>query len=82
MKLNNLQQRVRKASRTIKRLKKKSAKVTAKQGVCLDDETNSDLKTIVTENHESIMNQYPKDTFLSLFWQQQHEAMSKDPKGA
>ena len=55
--------------------------MTARQGLCLDEETNSDLKTIITENHDSIMNQHPKDTFLSLFWQQQYEAMSKDPKG-
>ena len=38
---------------------------TSKQGVQLDDETDNDLKAIVVEHHDSVMDKHPKDSFLS-----------------
>ena len=54
---------------------------TAKSGVCLDDGMHDDLKTIIKEEEKNVLELYPKDSFLHLFWKHQKEALSKKPKG-
>ena len=41
----------------------------AKNGVNSDDDESDDLKTIMTEEEKSVLEQYPKGSFLHLFWQ-------------
>ena len=60
---------------------RKIEEVTAKNGVSLDDGMSDDLKTIIIEEEKGVLEQYPKDSFLHLFWQHQKEALSKNPKG-
>ena len=50
-------------------------------GVCLNSELNSDLEEVVKQEDHNVMERYPKDSFLYLFWQQQKEALTKNPKG-
>ena len=49
--------------------------------ICLDNEMSGDLEKIVKDEDKHVMEMYPKDSFLRLFWQQQKEALSKNPKG-
>ena len=43
----------------------------------MDKETSSDLKQIMDENNNQIEEQFPKDSFMYLFWRQQREAVAK-----
>ena len=47
------------------------------EGQQMDEETSSDLKQIMDENNNQIEAQYPKDSFMYLFWRQQREAVAK-----
>ena len=79
--LRELQQKHRLDQKRITRLNEKLAELTAKNGVCLDDAMNGDLEKIVKDEDKHVMEMYPKESFLRLFWQQQKEALSKNPKG-
>ena len=47
----------------------------------MNSELNSDLEEVVKQEDHNVMERYPKDSFLYLFWQQQKEALTKNPKG-
>ena len=69
------------SQKRIVRLTKTFEELTARSGVCLDDGMSNYLKTIIKEEDKSVLELYPKDSFLYLFWQHQKEALSKTPKG-
>lgn len=69
------------SQRKIARLTRRIDEQTAVSGVRLDDGMNDDLKTIIKEEEKGVLERYPKDSFLYLFWQHQKEALSKNPKG-
>lgn len=79
--IKELQHKNRMSQKRIARLTRKIEEQTAKSGVCLDDGMNDDLKTIIREEEKDVLELYPKDSFLHLFWQHQKEALSKNPKG-
>ena len=51
------------------------------EGEQIDKETSLDLKQIMEENNKQIEAQYPRDSFMYLFWKQQREALGKDLMG-
>ena len=53
----------------IARLTQKIEELTAKNGGNSDNDESDDLKTIMTEEEKSVLEQYPKGSFLHLFWQ-------------
>ena len=59
------------AHKRIARLTKGFEELTNKNGVCLDDAMGEDLKTIIKEEEKSVLEQYPMNSFLHLFWQHQ-----------
>ena len=80
-KIKQLQHTNRMSQKRIVRLTQRFEELTARSGVCLDDGMSNDLKTIIKEEDKSVLELYPKDSFLYLFWQHQKEALSKNPKG-
>ena len=48
---------------------RKREELTVKNGVNLGDDVSDDLKTIMIEEEKSVLEQYPKGSFLHLFWQ-------------
>ena len=80
MRLQELQQKNRLAQKRITRLTEKLAEISAKDGVSLDNEMNTDLDVIMKEEEKSVIDNHPKDSFLRLFWEQQKEALSKNPQ--
>ena len=57
---------------------KKIEEVSEVNGVYLDDEAHDDVKQLVTSSESSnFLTISQKDSFPSLFWQQQVEAASK-----
>ena len=66
----------------ITRLTTKMEELTANSGVNLDDDLNDDLiKTMMTEEEKSVLEQHPEGSFLHLFWKHQKEALCRNPKG-
>ena len=79
--LRELQHKNRASQKRITRLTEKLAEMTARNGVCLDDAMSGDLEKIMKDEDQNVIEKYPKDSFLRLFWEQQKEALSKHPKG-
>lgn len=79
--INELQHKQRLLTRKVSYLSKKLTEITAEYGVCLDNETNRDLETVMRQQDEHVTDRYPKDSFLYLFWQQQKEALKTNAKG-
>eukprot|EP00731_Ephydatia_muelleri_P003718 Em0001g3718a len=73
--LKQLRKEYRKTSFTIRRLKEKIRQSCDMQGTTVGEELHKDLKAI-TEMPETtkIIQDLPKDSFLSIFWQQQLES--------
>ena len=73
--LKHLRKEYRKTSFTIRRLKEKIQQSCDMQGTTVGEELHKDLKAI-TEMPETtkIIQDLPKDSFLSIFWQQQLES--------
>lgn len=65
-------------TKQLDRLKKKIEEVTETNGVSLDEQSHEDFKRLVTSSESSqFFDSLPKDSFQSIFWQQQVEAASK-----
>ena len=66
------------ANRQIKTLDARLLNDYEERGVQLDISThNVFLASIMEENHQRIINEYPNDTFQHLFWKTQWEAIRK-----
>ena len=61
----------------VSRLKTKLDSVIQAHGVVLDEATSSDLSQIMTDEEKKPGDIFPSESFRSLFWQQQKEAVSK-----
>ena len=79
--LRELQRKNHQQQNHIARLREKLAELTEKNGVYLDQTMNNDLEKIVKEEDKAVMDRYPKDSFLQIFWQHQKEALTKHPNG-
>ena len=75
--MKQLHQNNRKAHRRIARLEEKLRERIELEGEQVDELTSTDLKQIMEENDRGIEAQYPKDSFMYLFWKQQREALAK-----
>eukprot|EP00731_Ephydatia_muelleri_P004466 Em0002g642a len=76
--LIQLRKEFKKQSVYLRRLKMKISQSCEAIGVVVDDSLHSDLKaTSVLPDCITMMQQYPKDSFSRIFWQQQMEAASR-----
>ena len=75
--LKELHRTNRLAQRKIAHLTEKLKEVIEIEGEQVDEATHSELKQIMEENNHHIETQYPKDSFMYLFWSQQKEALTK-----
>jgi hypothetical protein len=76
--LGQLQHQYRAVSKQLDRLKKKIADASEVSGVSLDEQSHEDLKELASSSESSaFFDKLPKDSFQSIFWQQQVEAASK-----
>ena len=65
-------------SKQLDRLKKKIAEASKVGGVSLDEQSHNDLKELANSSESSaFFDSLPKDSFQSIFWQQQVEAANK-----
>ena len=64
------------------RLQGKLQEAIARQVVCADETTNSDLQAIMKEEEDQVMKLFPDGSFQQIFWEQQKKAAAKkDPRG-
>ena len=75
-KLKNLQSRAMTAEKELKQLKEKIASSADRIGTSVDSYLHADLKQIITENQQSIHDQFPEGSFRRLFWDQQAKVAS------
>lgn len=76
--LHNSRKENKVLSKKVEQLKTKLEKMTQSVGVNLDNDLNSDMNAIVSENSDTIS--HPPNSFAHIFWDQQKESMRKDPK--
>ena len=67
----NLKVEVDTMEREIKRLQARISTMTAQKGIEVDDLLHSDLELIMKEMDDDVQQQYEKDSFQRLFWEQQ-----------
>lgn len=72
--LSRLHSSLRSANRRISRLEARLEEAAATTGMTLDPQTHSDLKKIMDENIQTIVDNYAPDSFAHIFWQQQMKA--------
>ena len=72
--LSRLHSSLRSVNRRIARLEARLEEAAATSGVTLDTQTHSDLKKIMDENFQTILDNYAPDSFVNIFWQQQMKA--------
>ena len=78
--LSDTQHQKRLAKLKIDRLLKKLDLITNKEGVCIDDETSNDLKSIMKQEEDEVLAKFPEGSFQRLFWQQQKKASTTPNK--
>lgn len=67
-----------KASQTkIKRLQEKIREATTTSGKAVDSDLHHELKQIMDDNNQKILEEYGEDSFQSLFWKEQYNALKK-----
>ena len=76
--MKELHHNMRTAQRRVAHLQEKLRESTEVEGEEVDESTSADLKQIMEDNDDSILKQYPKGSFLYLFWTQQKEALAKN----
>lgn len=65
----------------LKRIKAKMAESTQACGIVLDERSQEDMSEIISSpGCKTVFENLPKDSFQSIFWQQQMEALAKNPK--
>ena len=76
--MRELHRNMRVAQRRVAHLQEKLRESTEVEGEEVDESTSADLKQIMEDNDDSILKQYPKESFLYLFWTQQKESLAKN----
>ncbi len=65
----------------LQRLKTKIAEAIESSGITVSEETNEDLCQVMSSPEcSNALDQLPEGSFQQLFWQQQTEALKKNPK--
>ena len=75
--MKELHHNMRTAQKRVAHLQEKLRESTEVEGEKVDESTSADLQQIMEDNDTSILKQYPKESFLYLFWTQQKEALTK-----
>ena len=78
--LHSFQHQTKLASLRIRRLKTKISDLIEAHGITQDEQTSSDLVTIMKEEEEQVFKTYAEGSFQQIFWNQQKEAASKSDK--
>ena len=82
LRLRELRQQYETLRKQVRRIEAKIAESTETCGIVLDEEAHKDLTTIISSpDCKTMFDNLPKDSFQSIFWQQQMEALCKNPKG-
>lgn len=84
MRLRRVQLETTKAGASFDRLSKKLEITCAKSSITIDKESSitidkdldKDMRILAQEGSEEVKNNYPKDSFQRLFWEQQEKAAS------
>ena len=76
-----LHQKNRVVHMRLERLKVKLKNAIDSKGVSLDTEVTEDLHQIMDEEEDKAMSDVQPGSFRHLFWQQQKEAATRDPRG-
>lgn len=80
LRMTNLRKQTVTLRRQVESLTRRMQILTDKHGVKVSEDLEQDFRTIVNESDETMLNSYPPDSFMLLFWKQQKEAISKNPK--
>lgn len=78
--IQSIQRRLVAAERQVEQLKEKIWNSVKSHGVIVDNQLSNDLSQIVSDHTSTIIADFPKNSFQRLFWEQQREAMIKNPK--
>ena len=79
--MHRVHEELRRIQKERDRLKLKLSKVCREQGVCVDDGLHQDLTSIMKNNSQKVLKAFHPNSFGHIFWVQQLEATSKDPRG-
>ena len=61
----------------IKRLQQKIKEATTAQGITVDNDLHHDLKQIMDDSNQKVLEEYGEDSFQCLFWKEQFNALKK-----
>lgn len=75
--LKELHHNNRLAQRKLARHSEKLKEIIEIEGEQVDESTHTNLKQIMEENDHHMESDYPKDSFMYLFWKQQKDALAK-----
>ena len=78
--IQSIQRRLVAAERQVEQLKEKIRNSVKSHGVIVDNQLSDDLSQIVSDHTPTIIADFPENSFQRLFWEQQKEAMIKNPK--
>ena len=79
--MHRVHEELRRIQKERDRLKLKLSKVCREQGVCVDDGLHQDLTSIMKNNSQKVLKAFHPNSFGHIFWVQQLEATSEDPRG-
>ena len=79
--MKELHHNIRTAQRRLTHLQEKLSERIEIEGEQVDECVCTDLKQIMEDSDQHINTQYPKDSFMYLFWTQQKEALAKKNMG-
>ena len=74
--LHNLHQANRQLKQWLEWVNQQIRHLIDQDGIVLNEETHSDMKTIMKDNAKEVTNSFPEGSFQQLFWQQQQQAAS------
>ena len=77
--MKNLQGSLRESQKQLQCMKEKLDMALEERGIC-EESIDDDMHTIMMEENEGILKEFPKGSFAHLFWQQQLEAATRKEK--
>ena len=62
----------------LNKLESQLSEMVERNGVILEEELSADMSKLMDENDSQVQEEYKEDTFRSIFWKQQREAMGRE----
>ena len=79
--LRNIRKTKQALQSKIRKIQNKLATIIETTGVVLDNTTSSDLQSIMEEEESQICKTYTEDSFQSIFWNHQKDAITREKNG-